>query len=541
MMHSFSKLFKQLQLVYNKYDEQSHSEKSILLHGLKQQKLPLNQLLPDYANTLLFIIAHPPDSQIFELAHAELLRISGFLKKLKSDHKEKWSNSGLPFTIMRSNFSHDLIKWMLEMKIPIDLYDFKDEGLEFKECLKFVLPDLEKEICSIADSNLEMLNYLNVKRPKYLNFLVTIFNRLESQVLLKDYLFDKLNLQFEIKLKEQSHSKLFNKIPVSSIFYHRSILKKFDHLELLNRVLPESSAVNADLQECIQVVSKLKLMLLQRETEPVSYMDAKSIRYYQLENGISIALFTMIPSRQLPIESYVGYTLFKNGYPAAYGGAWLLGKRALFGINIFEWFRGGESGFILCQLLRTYRQIFSIDYFEIEPYQYGLGNPEGIESGAFWFYYRFGFRPVDKTLNLLAKNENDKIAKNKAYKSSSRVLEKFTQSNLSLNLDRTVPFAMWQLRDSVSNMIHKLYSDNRLLAEQECLNNFVLKSGFNKEIASDQKQVLIDLVLICKAFKLEQKEHYQKLIPLILNKPVDVYKYQKELLSFLGLPGFKTN
>ena len=175
-------------------------------------------------------------------------------------------------------------------------------------------------------------------------------------------------------------------------------------------------------------------------------------------------------------------------------------------------------------MLRTYRQIFSIDYFEIEPYQYGLGNPEGIESGAFWFYYRFGFRPVDKTLNLLAKKENDKIVKNKAYKSSSRVLEKFTQSNLSLNLDRTVPFAMWQLRDSVSNMIHKLYSDNRLLAEQECLNNFVLKSGFNKEIASDQKQVLIDLVLICKAFKLEQKEHYQKLIPLILNKPVDVYK-----------------
>ena len=32
--------------------------------------------------------------------------------------------------------------------------------------------------------------------------------------------------------------------------------------------------------------------------------------------------------------------------------------------------------------------------FVVKPYQFGKGNPEGLKSGAFWFYYRLGFRPV---------------------------------------------------------------------------------------------------------------------------------------------------
>ncbi|MBK9983286.1 MAG: hypothetical protein IPP15_12935 [Saprospiraceae bacterium] len=57
-------------------------------------------------------------------------------------------------------------------------------------------------------------------------------------------------------------------------------------------------------------------------------------------------------------------------------------------------FRNGESAFILAQLLRVYKHVFKLSYFEVEPYQFGLDNPEGIASGAFWFYYRFGFRPL---------------------------------------------------------------------------------------------------------------------------------------------------
>ena len=33
--------------------------------------------------------------------------------------------------------------------------------------------------------------------------------------------------------------------------------------------------------------------------------------------------------------------------------------------------------------------------FVVEPSQFGGTNKEGLLSGAFWFYYRLGFRPID--------------------------------------------------------------------------------------------------------------------------------------------------
>ena len=141
----------------------------------------------------------------------------------------------------------------------------------------------------------------------------------------------------------------------------------------------------------------------------------------------------MLPERRLPLESYIGFMMFKNGYPMAYGGGWLFGKRSLLGINIFEAFRGGESAFVFAQLLRTYKNAFGADYFEVEPYQFGKDNPEGLQSGAFWFYYRFGFRPVDEALNKLATEESKRIQSEKGYRSPISTLKLFTKSNVCVN------------------------------------------------------------------------------------------------------------
>jgi hypothetical protein len=46
------------------------------------------------------------------------------------------------------------------------------------------------------------------------------------------------------------------------------------------------------------------------------------------------------------------------------------------------------------QLLRLYHSAFDVDRFEAGNYQVGYGNPEGLRSGAYWFYDRLGFRPM---------------------------------------------------------------------------------------------------------------------------------------------------
>ncbi|QLH45441.1 MAG: hypothetical protein HWD58_07410 [Bacteroidota bacterium] len=171
---------------------------------------------------------------------------------------------------------------------------------------------------------------------------------------------------------------------------------------MLNTPLPAPDKLSSQQQSVYQQVIQRALVLMARETDPSTFMDLTTLRVYSLERGIQVALFGMSPERQLPYVSYVGYMLFRNGYPLAYGGSWIWGGYAKFGLNIFEPYRGGESGYILCQLLRVYKQAFTLNAIEIDAYQFGLDNPDGIRSGAYWFYYRYGFRSRLATLRRLA-------------------------------------------------------------------------------------------------------------------------------------------
>ena len=58
----------------------------------------------------------------------------------------------------------------------------------------------------------------------------------------------------------------------------------------------------------------------------------------------------------------------------------------------------------------------------VDPYQIGLENPEAIGSGAFWFYRKLGFRPVQPEVLALAEREERRMRKTPGYRSSRRTL-----------------------------------------------------------------------------------------------------------------------
>ena len=63
------------------------------------------------------------------------------------------------------------------------------------------------------------------------------------------------------------------------------------------------------------------------------------------------------------------------------------------GFNTFYTFRGGEVGWIYAQVLRCLCHLMGTTCVSVYPYQLGHDNEEAIESGAFWFYRKLGFRP----------------------------------------------------------------------------------------------------------------------------------------------------
>ena len=529
MKKTFLQQLYALQKISFLLDEKYLEEKVDLLKSMSTLTWKNALQLSEYHDLLLFMAAYPENERIKQLTEQAFQYICRYFKQIKRQDKE-YADSGYPSTTMTTRFSHDLLQWMNQFpECALEIDSFETSGTDLNTLLRMTLPALERDETTAGLTNEDLLDALRIKKKERLSFLLNEFSRLDSSPLVKDHLWDELKLWIAIQAKDKAFSRAFNRIPIKEIFYQQDMLKKFDHVALLNQALPSPDKLNSDQRHIVSAVIKKSLILTMRETDPSTYMDENTLRLYHLERGISVAIYGMKANRQLPLQSYIGYTLFKNGFPVAYGGSWVFGRTAMFGLNIFEAFRGGESGYIMCQLLRVYRHVFAIDYFEVEPYQYGRDNPDGIKSGAFWFYYRYGFRPVDKNLKSLAEKEQLKIKMKPAYRTSPDTLLQFTDSNIALPLSGTIPVKLSTLIRKVSNMIVKEFNGNRIEAAETCCKEFIRKAGTNVRFDVDQKNVLADVALLAHALNVSDKNRIDLMLQLIRIKPSDPYLYNQIL------------
>jgi hypothetical protein len=189
----------------------------------------------------------------------------------------------------------------------------------------------------------------------------------------------------------------------------------------------------------------------------------------------------------------------------------------------------------MCQLLRTYRQAFGIDYFEVEPYQYGADNPDGIKSGAFWFYYRYGFRPLDKSLNKLASDEASKIATRKGYRSSENTLIRFTESNIALEISRPQRMTVALISERITKMIRSQFKGDRANAVETCVMDFAAACGGISHYRNEQIRVLEEVALFARAFNVSNNDLLMLLSDMIHAKVEDPYEYQRIWLTFFDV------
>ena len=452
----------------------------------------MNSELIRLHDLLLFILAHP-SSEIESLQVEKVLsKVSSYLKKQKFKIPEELTNSGLPFTPIVSQFSHDFLEWISQYPHCDHVFDFNHHGeIMPGKLIKNVLPFVERLDIDESANWQEVFEQLGVRNRYQQNFVVNVFSSFNGRPHLKDFFFDSLYLYTTLYPKNEKFSRSYNRLPVHEIYYHTEILKKYDFLGILNSPLPKERTMNSSERTLVVDCLKNTMALTARETDPATFMEPDSMKLFDLERGISVAIFGMKTLRQLPFETYFGFTLFKNGLPAAYGGAWVFGKRARFGINIFEPYRGGESGIVMGQILRVYRQNFGIDFIEIEAYQFGQDNPDGIKSGAYWFYYKHGFRSIDKELKNLAESEKKKMSDKPGYRSSEKTLIRFTACNMALMLTPETPPDVTELNAMIRKNINTRFQSNRTLALQTALNSIrktlpnILESNESYHVASE--------------------------------------------------------
>ena len=167
-----------------------------------------------------------------------------------------------------------------------------------------------------------------------------------------------------------------------------------------------------------------------RELYGFSHPDEQRVFRTDAGRGVEIVFFGVPAAWRLPLRAYHAGMFFKNGVPAGYVEVLSLFERAEVGFNLYYTFREGESAWIFARLLRLFHQILGVRCFSIDPYQIGLENPEAIDSGAFWFYRKLGFRPLAPAAAQLVAREEDRMLRTPGYRSSRRTLEKLAQSYL---------------------------------------------------------------------------------------------------------------
>ncbi|HRD51166.1 MAG TPA: hypothetical protein PKY96_00815 [Flavobacteriales bacterium] len=391
--------------------------------------------LQELHDLFLFVEAHPASPSQLEVARHGLVAIAAHV--LKPAHERLRSalrDSGISGTETVGLYSLTLVRWLLaHWPKDVRLSSVEASVDELAELLRPMLTEAEREAMDMHDGDVaSLMALLFGKDPcKQLLDLVELLDAHPASDELRETLFARLQVYISISSGFPSLTALRG--PAHPTFIHADSLQRgVDLHATVAKGIGPPLALNKRQRSQLVNDARAILCLMQRETDPITY--AQEVQAFDMGRGLVIALFHMDAAHRLALESYVGFMAFKNGVPLGYGGAWLFPARSKVGINVFPSLRGGESAWFFAQLLRLYRQRFGVGVFEAENYQLGYGNADGLKSGAYWFYYRLGFRPWDERLGRIAAREVERMLRNKAYQPPLRTLKELVADGLVLRV-----------------------------------------------------------------------------------------------------------
>ena len=164
-----------------------------------------------------------------------------------------------------------------------------------------------------------------------------------------------------------------------------------------------------------QLVRKVSEVLSVRFRELFPLTNANPAEVYLCEpgRGLQMYIYGSLPEARLPLEANFGAMFTRNGLPVGYGVGVVLFDRVEIAVNVFPAFRSGESAFLIEQFFRVFYHHFGSRLFLVQRGQMGYGDDEPLKSGAFWFYYKLGFRALDAGVRDLAEQEHQKILRQK--------------------------------------------------------------------------------------------------------------------------------
>jgi len=355
--------------------------------------------------------------------------------------------SGIAGTTMQDTLGFDLMRWLVRRmpgKVEIAWDDYDDERAMGAGWPR-VIPLLEED--SLVEATIPWRRWLDAAQGSHSQspaWLVKRFEELNVSDAEKARLYDALHMPVRWDLENSRISRTRNWSAVRRPFIHQGPLLARKDVSLARELAqrpPELQRLSRKQGEAVMDLIREVMLVRYRELYGTTLGDAGSVRRTDIGKGVSIFLWNLRPNRRLPLRAYVAGLTLKNGVPVNYIEAIGLFDWIEVGFNTFYTFRGGEVAWIFAQVLRCLCRFTGAKCVSMYPYQLGQNNDEAIDSGAFWFYRKLGFRPGRRDLLRLAEREETKIARNPRYKTPARTLRRLADGHAFYELPGAEPGA----------------------------------------------------------------------------------------------------
>lgn len=403
------------------FDTSAASRTAKLLESLSRARLRQPDELIRLHETVLFLRAYPQTKQVAELADRILLNFAQRLRGVDLETFDDPEVSGIAGTAVSTNFSREFALSLVRRhpdSVAIDWEDFAHPE-RLGVVLGRLIPEAYEDYA--VEPHVDWRKWLE-RSGHDLRWLI---ERVDSAT------YELLEIPLRWELCSSSRSAL--RLPQPSLFYHSGPLLKRTDVSLQAELAASRIALKRlppDRAEEVLGVIVDASAARYRELYGFQYPDVARVLHAGLGRGVDLYFFGVRRDRRLPLRAYHAGMFFKNGVPMGYVEALSRDQTCEVGFNLYYTFREGETAWLYARILKLLQDQLRAARFSIDPYQLGHENEEAIASGAFWFYYKLGFRPVTPKIALLASREAAKIAARPGYRSSPAILRRLAAVSL---------------------------------------------------------------------------------------------------------------
>ncbi len=428
----------------------------MILDRLRRRTITDADELIRYHEVLLFLRAYPHNATMLRQVERELRNFAARVEALRKRDADlspldSPEVSGIAGTAVSDTFSYYIVRWLAQTqsrRLEFD-WDWFDDEYRLAESWPRFMPLLEED--AFVEANVPYNEWLSAaasgfpgpRAGREVAWLIERFNALAKSDKEKAELFNSQKLYVrwtpEYRLT-RTGMRLTTPamLPARNVFYHREPLIQRRAVSLrreletppppLKRLSTQQGAAILDLTRAASTVRY-------RELYGFTHGDDARVLRADLGRGVVVFVIGVPPGKRLPLRAYHAAMIFKNGVAVGYFEGISIFERMESGFNLYYTFRDGETAWLYARVLSIFHHLLGVTAFSIDPYQIGYENAEGIESGAFWFYRKLGFRPTKPEIMKLVLNEEKKIASRSNYRTSPRTLRRHAEGTMIFELD----------------------------------------------------------------------------------------------------------